>query len=398
MALPILQKSPRATRLAFLLCTTLVITFASQKDAHSADQDRIQRVYIGTYTGPKSDGIYVAELDSKTGKMTQPRLAAKMVSPSWVTIHPNQKNLYAAGESGTYPNGGSIAAFEINSDGTLSKINSVAPNGSGPCHLAIDASGKTMLISNYGSGNLASVKIGSNGAVSVSDWSDQYPTLDGNQKPHAHHATFTSNNRFALACDAGLDRLCVYRYDPKSETLAANTPAFFSTAAETHPRHLTFSLDGRFCYVINEKAMSVTAFEFDAKTGNLQEIQTISTLPEGYEGKVGSTAELIMHPSGKFLYGSNRGPDNLVCYSVDPNNGTLTLASHTPTGGKTARSFGIDSTGRWMLVGNQNSDSIVQYKIHPRTGTLTPTGTTYSLGSPVCFQFRPTTLKARSIR
>ena len=234
--------------------------------------------------------------------------------------------------------------------------------------------------------------------MQASNWKDQYPTLPENQKPHAHHATFSANNRFAIACDAGLDRICVYQHDPQTGTLTANNPAFIETAAETHPRHLTFSLDGRFCYVINEKAMSVTAFEFDTNTGSLHAIQTISTLPDGYTGKIGSTAELILHPNGKFLYGSNRGPDNLVCYKINRQDGTLQLLSHTPTGGKTARSFGIDATGNWMLIGNQNSNTIVQYKIHQRTGRLSPTGTTYQLGSPVCFQFKPTNLNVKSIK
>lgn len=359
---------------------------------------RIQRIYIGTYTGPNSNGIYVCEINSKTGELTKPRLAAEMESPSWVSIHPNQRFLYAAGESNTYPNGGSIAAFEIKTDGSLKTINAVAPNGSGPCHLGIDASGSNMLVSNYGSGNVASVVIGDEGNVHESNWADQYPTLDNQQKPHAHHACFTPDNRFAVVCDAGLDRIYVYKNDASTGTLTANDPPYFSTAAETHPRHLTFSNDGKFCYVINEKAMSVTAFSFNLMKGTLQEIQTISTLPPGYKGEVGSTAELILHPSGRFLYGSNRGPDNLVCYKVDEESGTLTLAGHTSTGGKTARSFGIDLSGRWMLIGNQNSDTVVQFKINAKTGKLTPTGTEYPLGSPVCFQFIPSELRSKNLR
>lgn len=378
----------------------LMLLTQTQNQIEAADQrsDRIQRIYIGTYTGPKSEGIYVAELNSRNGKLSKPRLAAEMVSPSWVTIHPNRQFLYAAGESNTYANGGAICAFKINPNGSLSKVNSVPPHGSGPCHLGIDSTGSSMLISNYGSGNVASVLLNDDGSVSASDWSDQYPVLNGNQKPHAHHACFSINNQFALVCDAGLDRIYTYRHDAKSGKITPNDPAFTPTAPETHPRHLTFSLDGNFCYVINEKAMSVSAFTFDASTGVLEEIQTISSLPDDYEGEVGSTAELILHPSGKFLYGSNRGPDSLVCYAVNPENGKLSLVGHTPTEGKTARSFGIDRTGKWMLIGNQNSDTIVQFKINTRTGELTPTGTEYELGSPVCFQFMPTTLHGRDLR
>lgn len=349
---------------------------------------RTQRLYIGTYSSELSKGIYLAEFDSKTGKMSEPRLVAEMDSPSWITIHPNGKYLYAAGESKAYPDGGLIAAFSIQRDGGLTAINSHAPNGDGPCHLGIDATGRTMLVSNYGSGNVSSLQINNDGSLEPSNWKDQYPSLEGKQKPHAHHACFDPTNQYAVVCDAGLDRICVYRFDEPTGKLTAQDPPFATTAPETHPRHLTFSLDGRFCFDINEKAMSVTSFEFDAKQGKLSEIQTISTLPENYEGKVGSTAELILHPSGDYLYGSNRGPDNIVCYRVDTNTGKLTLVGHASTQGKTARSFGIDQTGRWMVVGNQNSDSVVTFSINRKTGIMQPTGSELTLGSPVCFQFQ----------
>jgi 6-phosphogluconolactonase len=340
-------------------------------------------VYIGTYTGPKSKGIYVSRLNPATGELSAPEVAAEMVNPSWVTVHPSGKFLYAAGEAG----GGAIAGFAIGQDGKLSLINKQDPNGSGACHLAIDQTGKTIVVSNYGSGSVSSLQIAADGKLSPSAWSDQHPTLSEKQKPHAHHGGFHPANRFALSCDAGLDRIYVYRFDAAKGELTANDPPFATTTAEAHPRHLTFSLDGKFCYDIDEKSMSVTAFSFDAATGVLSQIQAISTLPGDFTGKAGSTAELVMHPSGRFLYGSNRGPDNIVGYSVDAKTGKLTLVGHTPTLGQTARSFGIDPTGQWMIVGNQNSDTIVQFKIDQTTGAMTPTGTKYELGAPVCFQF-----------
>ena len=340
-------------------------------------------VYIGTYTGPKSKGIYVSRLNPATGELSAPEVAAEMVNPSWVTVHPSGKFLYAAGEAG----GGAIAGFAIGQDGKLSLINKQDPNGSGACHLAIDQTGKTIVVSNYGSGSVSSLQIAADGKLSPSAWSDQHPTLSEKQKPHAHHGGFHPANRFALSCDAGLDRIYVYRFDAAKGELTANDPPFATTTAEAHPRHLTFSLDGKFCYDIDEKSMSVTAFSFDTATGVLSQIQAISTLPGDFTGKAGSTAELVMHPSGRFLYGSNRGPDNIVGYSVDAKTGKLTLVGHTPTLGQTARSFGIDPTGQWMIVGNQNSDTIVQFKIDQTTGAMTPTGTKYELGAPVCFQF-----------
>jgi 6-phosphogluconolactonase len=344
-------------------------------------------VYIGTYTGPKSQGIYVSRLDPATGKLSKPELAAEMVNPSWVTLHPNGRFLYAAGESGPYKGGGgAVSAFSIGKAGKLTALNSQEPNGKGPCHLAIDHTGKTILVSNWGDGSMSSLQVADDGTLSPSAWVDKYPTL-GKQKPHAHHSAFDPTNRFAVTCEAGLDRIVVYRFDAATGSLTANDPPYASTTAETHPRHLTFSLDGRFCYDIDEKAMSVTAFRFDTKSGVLRQIQAMSTLPVDFTGKAGSTAELILHPSGKFLYGSNRGPDNIVGYSVDQKTGKLTLVGHTSTLGKTCRSFGIDPSGQWMIVGNQNSDTVVQFKINQSTGKLTPTGTTFDLGAPVCFQF-----------
>ncbi len=361
--------------------------FAQQTAAAESAKPGSLLVYIGTYTGEKSEGIYVSRLDPNTGSMSKPELAAAMINPSWVTLHPSGKYLYAAGESGPYQEGGAVASFSIGQDGKLTSLNMQPPSGRGPCHLAIDQTGKTILVSNYGSGNVSSLQIAEDGKLWPSQWQDQYPTLAEKQKPHAHHAGFDPTNRFALVCDAGLDRIYVYRFDAAAGVLTANDPPFATTTADTHPRHLTFSRDGKFCYDIDEKAMSVTAFRFDAKLGVLNQIQTTSTLPRDFVGKAGSTAELIMHPSGKFLYGSNRGPDNIVGYSVNAQTGKLTLIGHTPTRGKTARSFGIDPTGRWMIVGNQNSNTVVQFKIDSKTGTLTPTGTEFELGSPVCFQF-----------
>jgi len=344
-------------------------------------------VYIGTYTGKKSQGIYVSHLDPATGSMSVPELAGEMINPSWVTIHPSRKFLYAAGEGGQKGGGGAVAGFSIGADGKLTAINMQPPSGSGPCHLAIDQTGKTIVVSNYGDGSVASLLIAADGQLSPSAWVDKHPALGEKQKPHAHCTEFAPGNQFAVSCDAGIDRLYVYRFDAATGALTANNPPFATTAADTHPRHLTFSADGKFCYNIDEHSMSVTAFTFDAKAGVLKQIQSIPTLPAGQEGKGQSTAEIILHPSGKFLYGSNRGHDSIVAYSIDAQSGKLTLIGHTSTEGKTPRGFGVDPTGRWLIAGNQGSDSVVQFKIDQSTGALSPTGTKFEVGAPVCFKF-----------
>lgn len=342
-------------------------------------------VYIGTYTGKNSQGIYLLRLDPATGALSAPELAGKMTNPSWVTIHPNHKYLYAAGEFG--PGGPKVVGFTIEADGMLKPLNDQSSAGNGPCHVTVDPSGKTALVANYNNGIVASLPIAEDGTLSPAASTDQHKGSDPKQGPHAHCIVPDKTGRFVLSCDAGLDRVYVYRLDAANHTLTPNDPPFAPTAAQTNPRHLAFTPDGKFAYTINEHALSVTAFTFDAEHGVLHEIQTIDTQPAGAPTKGHSTAELVCHPSGKFLYGSNRGDDSIVGYKIDPETGKLTLISHTPTGGKTPRGFGIDPTGNWLIAGNQNSNTLVEFHIDTTTGELKPTGTSFEIGAPVCVQF-----------
>jgi len=369
-----------------LLLTTVCLGYAAgSAGAAEAVKPGTVLVYIGTYTGKKSQGIYVSRLNTATGEMSTPELAGAMANPSWVTIHPSRKYLFAVSEGG--PKGGSVAGFAIGADGKLTPINSQAPNGNGPCHLAIDETGKTIVVSNYGDGSISSLAIGADGQLAPSAWVDKHPTLGTKQKPHGHATEFAPGNQFALSCDAGLDRIYTYRFNAATGELSAAEPAFTPTTADTHPRHLVFSADGKFCYNIDEHSLTVTAFTFDARRGSLQQIQSLPSIPAGFDGKGGSTAEIILHPSGKFLYGSNRGHDSIVTYAVDAASGRLTLVGHTLSQGKTPRGFGVDPTGRWLVVGNQGSDTVFLFKIDQATGALSPTGTRFEVGAPVCFKF-----------
>ena len=383
-ATPPMRSLPRTLR-TLLLSATLLSAVAGPAFAAEAVKPGTVLVYIGTYTGKKSQGIYVSRLNPATGEMSAPELAGAMGNPSWVTIHPNHKYLFAAGEGG--PKGSAIAGFTIGADGKLTPINSQAPNGNGPCHLAIDETGKTIVVSNYGDGSISSLAISADGQLAPSTWVDKHPTLSPKQKPHGHATEFAPGNQFALSCDAGLDRIYTYRFNATTGELSAAEPAFTPTTADTHPRHLVFSADGKFCYNIDEHSLTVTAFTFDARRGTLQQIQSLPSIPAGFDGKGGSTAEIILHPSGKFLYGSNRGHDSIVTYAVDAASGKLTLVGHTSSQGKTPRGFGVDPTGRWLVVGNQSSDSVFLFKIDQATGALSPTGTHFEVGAPVCFKF-----------
>ncbi|HZK82765.1 MAG TPA: lactonase family protein [Humisphaera sp.] len=378
-------------RMISIFAVAVCMTFAGAKaeDAASSAKEKSGsiNVYIGTYTGKKSQGIYLCRLDPKSGALSKPELAGEMINPSWVTIHPNHKFLYACGEYGPFKGGSAIGAFAIKPDGTLTALNQQPSGGGGPCYMVVDKAGKNVLVANYGTGSVADLPIGADGILSPPDSIDQHPNTDPKRKPHAHCIDLDAANHFAISCDAGLDKLFVYHFDSDNGTLTANDPPTAALPPKAAPRHLVFSHDQRFVYVITEAALTVTVFTYDAEHGVLHDIQTISTLPEGFTGKGLSTAELIMHPSGKFLYGSNRGHDSIVGYAVDQATGKLTLVGHTPTQGKTPRGFGIDPTGQWLIAGNQNSDSLVEFKIDQKSGELSPTGTKFELGAPVCVKF-----------
>ncbi|HET6249368.1 MAG TPA: lactonase family protein [Tepidisphaeraceae bacterium] len=368
----------------FLLAAAFCFSAASMAMAAPEKPGEI-RVYIGTYDKPTTHGIYQMRLDPATGALSAPELAGEMINPSWVTLSPNHKFLYACSEYGL-KSGSAIAAFAIEKDGKLTALNE-QPMAGGPCYASLDSTGKNLFAASYGSGVVEVFQVGADGKLSPPTCTDQHPGVGTKPGPHAHCIDADPGNHFVLSCDAGIDKVFVYRFDPAKGLLTANDPPFAALPPHAAPRHLAFSPDGKFVYTIQEAASTVTAFTYDAEHGVLHEIQSISTLPAGFLGKDLSTAELLMHPSGKFLYGSNRGHDSIVAYRVEPKTGKLELIGHTPSGGKVPRGMGIDPTGQWLIAGNQNSDSIVEFHIDQKTGELKATGTKFALGSPVCFKF-----------
>jgi 6-phosphogluconolactonase len=204
--------------------------------------------------------------------------------------------------------------------------------------------------------------------------------------PHAHFIVPDPANRFALVCDLGLDKVLVYKLSPATAKLEPNDPPFIHVAPGSGPRHLAFHPDGRAVYVINEMGSTITAFTYDGQRGAMKELQIISTLPADFHEK-SSCAEIEAHPSGKFLYGSNRGHDSIVAFAIDAGTHKLTLVEHQPTRGKTPRHFAIDPTGAWLFTENQNSDSIASFRIGSQTGRLNPTGQIVEVGAPVCVVF-----------
>jgi 6-phosphogluconolactonase len=352
-------------------------------------------VYIGTYTGAKSKGIYVSHFDTRTGKLSEPELAAETKSPSFLAVHPNHRFLYAVGEM-TVLDGkrsGAVNAFSIAAKtGKLTWLNQQPSGGLGPCHLAVDATDRCVLVANYSSGSIASSPILKDGSLGPPASQIQHTgssvNLQRQAGPYAHFITTDPGNRFALACDLGLDKVLVYRFEAKRAALTANDPPFGAVPPGAGPRHLVFSPNGKFVYVINEMGSSLTTFAYDSKRGGLKELQTTSTLPEKFDGE-NTCAEVQVHPSGKFVYGSNRGHDSIAVFAVDGKSGKPTLVEHQPTQGETPRHFALDPTGAWLLAENQASDNVVVFRIDGQTGRLKPTGQTVTVGAPVCAVFVP---------
>lgn len=352
-------------------------------------------VYFGTYTGPKSQGIYVSRFDARTGQLSVPELAAETRNPSFLAVHPNRRQLYAVGEIGDFAGqrAGAVSAFAIEPrTGALTLLNQQSSGGQGPCHLSLDAKGKFLLVANYGGGSIASLPLRQDGSLAEAVTVIQHAGSSVNPQrqagPHAHFITMDPANRFALACDLGLDKVLGYRLDVNSGKLIPNDPPFAVVAPGAGPRQLAFSRDGKFVFVLNELSSSLTAFAYAARRGTLTELQTLSTLPQGFSGN-SSCAEVEMHPSGKFVYASNRGHDSIAVFAVEKATGRLTLVEHQPTQGKTPRHFAIDPTGRWLLAENQSSNNVVVFEIDKKTGKLRPTGQTVEVSSPVCAVFVP---------
>ena len=347
-------------------------------------------VYFGTYTSGRngSEGIYRSVLDTETGELSAPVLAAGAGNPSFIEIHPDGNFLYAVSESGRT---GSVRAYAIDSGtGDLKFLNQQPSGGSGPCHISIDHEGKNALVANYGSGSASVIPIKSNGRLGEPTGFVQHVGSSVNprrqKEPHAHSINVSPDNRFAFVADLGIDKVMIYKLDTEKGTIERNTPPFAKVKPGAGPRHFAFRPDGKYAYVINELDYTITAFAYKPASGTLTDIQTITTLPNGFDGS-NSCAEVRVHPNGKFLYGSNRGHDSIAVYRINSATGTLTFVEHETADIKTPRNFNIDPTGMFCLVANQGGNSIVVFRINQENGALEPTGHKISVGRPVCVRF-----------
>ena len=377
---------PLRTLIASLLLLVLGCLSSGCTTATAADNTpEAYLVYVGTYG---TAGIHCLRLDMATGKLTKAQDPTPIKNPSFLAIHPNRKFLYAVGEGA----GPGVTAFAIQKGGTLKQLNQQTSGGRGPCHIVVDAAGRNVLVANYGGGSCSSIPIGPDGRLKEPASQIQHAGSSVHprrqQKPHAHSINLDAANRFAFVADLGLDKVLIYKFDSQTGKLAPNDPPFAKVKPGGGPRHFAFHPSMKYAYTNNELTGSITAFKYDPAKGALSEIQMISTLPEGFQGR-NSTAEIRVHPTGRFLYCSNRGHDSIAVYSIDQTTGKLTFVEHESVQGKTPRNFNLDPTGTYLLAANQNSGNIVVFKIDPATGKLTPTDHQIKVSKPVCLRMIP---------
>lgn len=345
------------------------------------------RIYIGTYTGSGSEGIYVADFDAKNGKLGTPRLAAETSNPSFLTLDPSGQRVYSVTETrdDAGRHGAALIAWAINSpDGTLTEIGRASAGGDGPCFVDVSDDGRFAAIANYGGGSVAVYALDADGKPTRTDFvqhegSSTNPQRQG--EPHAHAVQFTNDGRRLLAADLGTDELIVYDLSDEGK-LRRNDAATFKLPDGHGPRHFVFSPDQQYVLVINELSSIVTVLRYEGD--KLTSVGEYSTLPQGFSGN-NTTAEIQFHPSGEYVYGSNRGHDSLAVFEWGKT-GKLTPIGHVSTGGETPRNFRPSPDGKWLIAANQDSDNLVVFRLGGG-GMPLPTGESQKLSKPVCIKF-----------
>jgi 6-phosphogluconolactonase len=363
-------------------------------------------VYIGTYTEPirfgtgkilqgKGEGIYVYRMDQRSGAMEPVTTATGITNPSYLAFDSTRRFLYAVNELKTYENKstGTISAFAVDPKrGKLKFLNKRMTHGTDPCHVVVDKRRQYVFVANFMSGSVCVLPVLNDGSLGeASDFiQHQGSSIDPARQhgPHAHAVTLDEAGRFAFVPDLGLDKVLVYRFDPKRGMLEPNEAPWVKMKPGAGPRHLTFRRGGKFAFLINELDSTLASLSYDGRKGAFKVLQIVPTLPEDYRGE-STCADVQVSPSGAFLYGSNRGHDSIVIYRINQRTGRLTYVGHQSTQGKTPRSFGVDPAGRLLLAANQDSDTVVTFRIEQRSGTLLPTGHVIQVPTPVCVKFLP---------
>jgi 6-phosphogluconolactonase len=347
---------------------------------------RRHRLFIGTYTKRTSQGIYTVELDQTTGALGRPELAAQAPNPTFLALSPDRRYLYAvcAGE-------GWASSFRVDpaSPGLVPVQQTPAGAGPTPCHIAVDASGSIAVAANYHLGLAAALPLGADGTLGtprVVSHSGKGPHPKRQASAHVHSANFSPDGRYAIVCDLGLDRIYSYAIDRDAVALTPGTPPYVVTAPGAGPRHFAFGRDGRFGYAINELDNTITAYAYAAADGGLAPRRSVSVVPPDYRGDA-TAAEVRVHPNGRFVYGSARGPDTIAVFAVNGATGALSPVEIVPCGGKGPRSFSISPDGAWLVCAHQESDTLCAFRIDRDTGRLERVPGTAPVSMPVCVLF-----------
>lgn len=410
------MKKVRST-LSFVI---VVFTAVALTNGSGAAQQGDYFLYIGTYTGFKyvhhsrpfglgeshSEGIYVSRYHAATGEVGEPELAAKMINPSFLTISPNHKYLYAVSEDPLslgppLDHASYVSAFRIDSStGHLQLLNTVPASGTSTCFITIDHTGKFVLVSNFGSGSTAVIRVRDDGSLGelTGFIQDVGRSVDPaiQIEPHTHSVVLSPDNRRAIVSDLGTDKVLIFRFDPATGQLSPPDPPFAKVYPGGGPRHFAFDPSGRFGYQLGEMSGTIDVYSWDATQGKLTLIQRAQTVPHNFSGG-NHSAEIEVHPSGKFLYESNRrtrgenvrGPDTIGVFAIDGRDGTLTPVEQTDSGGIMPRNFSIDPSGNFLLVANQLTNNIVVFQIDVSSGKLSKTGKQIKADTPVCLKFVP---------
>jgi len=344
-------------------------------------------VYVGTYTRQESKGIYAYRFDADSGVLKPLGLAAETSNPSFLIAHPNNRFVYAVGENDP----GTISAFAIDATtGKLKLINTVSSRGNSPCHLSVDRTGKWLFVANYGDGSVANFAVHADGSLGEAAAFVQHSGSSVNPRrqagPHAHSVNISSDNRFLAVADLGLDEILVYRFDAKTGSLTSNNPPFAKIDPGSGPRHLVFSADANFAWVLNEMKNTVTSLKYERNRGVFSPTGTAFSVPQDFAG-VTNAAEIAIHPNGRFLYTSNRGHNSIAIFDVDSRTGLIRPGRWVSTRGKTPRNFAIDPSAAFLLAANQDSNSLAIYRIDPKTGGLEPHGEVTEAPVPVSLAF-----------
>ena len=394
------MKEAKQTRRFFLKAAGLGLAglpfaFSAFAAQDKKAKDKFYSVYVGTYAKAGELSIFQYRLNGTTGQLTKVSGYKGGANPSFLTLAPNQKYLYAVNEVTDFngSNTGAVSAFAIdNKTGRLTLLNQQATGGGAPCYITLDKSNKFALVANYVGGNVAIFPLQPDGKLGNLRTKQQHegsgPNTKRQEKPHAHCIVPAPDNQYVFAVDLGIDKVKSYRLNAKEGGLIPNPAGDLTVKGGSGPRHITFHPDGRYAFLISELDSTITALAYTPANGSFTPIQTISTLPADYTQE-SFCADVHVSPNGKFLYGSNRGHNSLAVFAIDPESGNLSLVEHVDTQGKWPRNFGFDPSGQVLLVANQNTNNIFTFLADSKTGKLTPTGHSVEVPSPVCVQVMP---------